>query len=136
MNTNGTCFILGYNYYVLLNRAGADHYGLRWNQNRGVDQCALGADVDDGGGVAGRVVQGQPVVANAVCDVRDSSSRFRQEHILSVVGDRGEQTTLGVDSDTQVDLFVVDNLLGLLVLGSVDARVADQSLNGCLRKEW
>ena len=50
--------------------------------------------------------------------------------------DWGEQTTWGVNRDSDVDIRVVGHFLGLRVVRRVDVRVGNQSLNGCLNNDW
>ena len=127
--------VLTQHHRTLHDGAGADHGSLRRNQNRGVGQGALGTDVGDGEGAAGQVVRLQLLVACTVSDVDDGLGQLRQGHVLRVVDNRAQQASLRVDGNTQVDLLVVGHLLGLRVVGCVDVRVGNQSLDRCLCEE-
>src|SRR6516225_9302905 len=99
---------------------GAQHGGLRRNQDRGVEQRALAADVGDGEGATGQLVGFQVSRPGARGDVGDRPGQARQRQVAGVVDDGGEQALLGVDGEAEVLGVVIGDLLRFLVVAGVD----------------
>src|SRR6185369_17658450 len=98
----------------------AQHGGLRRHQDRGVEQCALAADVGDGEGATGQLVGFQVARPGARGDVGDRPGQPGQPQVAGVVDDRGKQALFGVDGELEMLGVVVGDLLGFLVVAGVD----------------